>query len=162
MWTVSKLSLVVKLAVVAGLSMVLMADMMVFAILDLSAKRRGRPPNCRHARRFASSRRASRATAIRSVTDSRLAGTHGDDLGRHALRVFRRTLDRISDVTGARLTFFTYDAGHGASALLHQCPAGDGRPATGTTLNRRAGNAGASSGSAVFAVIRQVLGLTNS
>jgi HAMP domain-containing protein len=99
---------------------------MIFAILDLSHEK------ARHAaelqaseRRFASSRTASPATAIRSVTDS--------PSGRHTATLWDGTpfeysqdaMDRISDVTGARLTFFSYDAGTGQrSSDPDQCPAG--------------------------------------
>jgi methyl-accepting chemotaxis protein len=130
------LSLVVKLTLVAGLSMALMATVMIFAILELSYEKA----------REAAELQAS--TALR-VFEEGLAGSSeairfGQPMDGHytattwdgaPFEYSQDALDRISDVAGARLTFFTHEAGTGAfRRTLTNLRQADGRPAVGTTL----------------------------
>jgi methyl-accepting chemotaxis protein len=158
-----KLSLVVKLALVAGMSMALMATVMIFAILDLSHEK------ARHAAELQAS------TALRVFEDS-LAGNsdtirYGQPIGdRHTATIWDGTpfeysqdaMDRISDVTGARLTFFSYDAGTGAfRRSLTNVRQADGRPAVGTSLGSESPARPALTSGSQYSGYSEVVGLTH-
>jgi len=132
-----KMSLVVKLALVAGLSMALMAAVMIFAILEISYEK---------ARQTAE----LKARTALGVFEDSLAGysdtvRSGQPMAGHYTAVIwdgeafdfpQDMLDRISDVAGARLTFFAYESDTGQfRRSFSNVRRADGRPAVGTTLD---------------------------
>jgi hypothetical protein len=142
--------------------MALMATVMIFAILDLSHEK------ARHAAELQAS------TALRVFEDS-LAGNsdtirYGQPIGdRHTATIWDGTpfeysqdaMDRISDVTGARLTFFSYDAGTGAfRRSLTNVRQADGRPAVGTTLGSESPARPALTSGSQYSGYSEVVGLT--
>jgi methyl-accepting chemotaxis protein len=132
-----KMSLVVKLALVTGLSMATMAAVMIFAILELSEQKALDAANLQA------------RTALR-VFEQSLAGnsdvvSYGPALAGHftattwdgsSFDLPQEVLDRVSDVAGAQLTFFAHEPDTGVfRRVLTNVRQADGRPAVGTTLD---------------------------
>jgi hypothetical protein len=136
MFVFRKMSLVVKLALVAGLIHGLMATVMIFAILDMSYEKARENAELQASTallvfedKLASNSDTISSGSPRAVTTRRRCG-----MARPSS--FHRTLERISDVTGARLTFFNMTSGPvSVHSHTHQRPPGDGRAAIGTTLD---------------------------
>jgi methyl-accepting chemotaxis protein len=137
MFVFRKMSLVVKLAIVAGLSMALMAGAMIFAMVESSREkaREVAELQARTALRVFEIDLADANDAVRFQRPpaGRSTATLWDG---SSLELEQDTLDRISDATGARLTFFTYDQESGQFfRTLTNVRHTNGRPATGTTLD---------------------------
>ena len=157
-----KMSLVVKLALVAGLSMALMSAVMVFAILEISYEKTRETADLQA------------ETALR-VFEDHLAGSSetlrsGQPMAGHytatiwdgeAFDFPQEVLDRISDLAGARLTFFEYEGDTGLfRRTFTNVRQADGRPGVGTTLDaQEAANEALLAGSR-FAGYSEVLGQT--
>lgn len=132
------LGLVPKLAIVSGLSMLLMAAVIVLAILDVAAQKA----------RTAADLQARTAIgvfedALVRSNDALSRGTPGAERitatiwNDGPIDIPRSLLDQVSDVAYARLTFFAFDQRTGqfmrdATNVLNA----DGNPATGTPLDR--------------------------
>jgi methyl-accepting chemotaxis protein len=162
MFVFRKMSLVLKLALVAGLSMGVMATVMIFAILDMSYEK-------------ARENAELQARTALLVFEDKLAGnsdtiSSGQPTGnQHTATLWDGApfqfppdaLERISDVTGARLTFFEYDERTGDfTRTLTNVRQADGRAAIGTTLDARSSAMAAIVAGSQFSGYSEVLGQT--
>jgi methyl-accepting chemotaxis protein len=157
-----KMSLVVKLALVAGISMALMATVMIVAILEISYEK------ARHAAEL-QARTALRVFEEKLADNSEMVRYGQPTAGHYTATIWdgapfefpQDVLDRTSDVAGARITLFEYenDTGLFRRAFTNVRQA-DGRPAVGTALDARGPVNDALLAGSQFAGFSEVLGQT--
>jgi methyl-accepting chemotaxis protein len=155
-----RMSLALKLAILTGLSMVLMAAMIIIVVNNLTYEKV----------RLQAELQAG--TALRVLEDSLLRTADGIETVRaregqvtamrwdgEPLGIEVSLLERVTELTDAQLTFFEFDPSSGAFRRLYtNVPQEDGTYATGTLLDRSSDAHVALSDGAVFEGYTEVLG----
>jgi methyl-accepting chemotaxis protein len=160
MHVLRRLGLIPKLAILSVLSMSLMAGMMIFAMFRASDEtvRHETVLKAQTALRVFEDRLTNVSESLESRTprDGQVTATMWDG---GPLLISQRVLDRVSDLAGARLTFFEFDdASRAFRRRFTNIREQDGSVATGTRLDPQDPAHAALLSGAAFEGVREILG----